>query len=124
MVLTAFLLMAARSEPIYAVQNEPVPPPVTQKLNDDQFARLFADAAIQKGWRPLPLAPGQIRATLTIRSKHSLTVDILYNRAFYGITIVGSEALNETDGRIHPAANKAVKALRDAIQAALSRQSF
>jgi hypothetical protein len=120
----AVLVMAARSEPIYTVQNQPVPAPVAQKLNDDQLGRLFADAAMQKGWRPLPLAPGQIRATLTIRSKHSLTVDILYNHAFYGIVIVGSEALNEADGRIHPAANKAVRVLQNAIQAALSRQSF
>ena len=124
LAVAAILLMAARLEPLYTVQNQPVPPPVAQKLNDDAFARLFADAAMQKGWRPLPLAPGQIRATLVIRSKHSVTVDILYNREFYSVAIVGSEALNEADGRIHPAANKAVKALQDSIQAALSRQSF
>jgi hypothetical protein len=122
--VAAILLMAARSEQIYAVQHQPVPAPIAQKLNDDQFGRLFADAAMQKGWRPLPLGPGQIRATLTIRSKHSLTVDILYDRQFYSIVIVGSEALNEANGRIHPAANKAVHGLQDAIQAALSRQSF
>jgi hypothetical protein len=116
--------MAARSEPIYAVDHQPVPPPVAQKLNDDQLGRLFANAAMQKGWRPLPLAPGQIRATLTIRSKHALTVDIIYNRQFYGIVIVGSEALNQTAGRIHPAANQAVRGLQDAIQAAMSRDSF
>ena len=124
MALAAILVMAARSEPIYAVQHQPVPAPVAHKLNDDQFGRLFADAAMQKGWRPQPLAPGQIRATLTIRSKHFLTVDILYNREFYSISIVSSEALDEANGRIHPAANKAVHGLQDAIQAALSRQSF
>ena len=123
-VLVAFLVMAARSEPITTVQHEPVPPVVTRKLSDDQFTRLLADAAMQKGWRPQALAPGQIRARLTIRSKHFLTVDILYNRESYSIVVIGSEALNEGDGRIHPAANKAIRELQDAIQAALSREAF
>ncbi len=124
LAMAAILLMAARLQPLYTVQNRPMSPPVAQKLKDDAFAHLFADAAMRKGWRPMPLAPGQIRATPIIRSKHSVTVDILYNREFYSIAIVDSEALNEAGGRIHPAANKAVKALQDSIQAALSRQSF
>ena len=120
----AMLLVAARAEPIYQVPRQPVPAAAVRKMNDEQLTRLFADAAMQKGWQPLPVAFGQIRATLSIRSKHSLTVDILYDRESYSIVIVSSEALNQSEGHIHPAANKAIRGLQDAIQAALSRSSF
>jgi hypothetical protein len=124
LALAALVLMAARAEPLYTVQQQPVPAAVTQKLSRDQYVRLYADAALQKGWQPMPVEPGRIRATLTIRAKHSLTVDILYDARSYSIVLVTSQALNEGGGRIHPAANKAIRGLQDAVQAALSRASF
>ena len=124
LVLAAIVLTAGRSEPVYTVQDQPVPPSVVRKLHGEQYVHLFADAALQRGWRPLPVAPGQIRASLLIKGKHSLTVDILYDSQFYSIVLVSSEALNQGDGRIHPAANKAIRGLQDAIQAALARAAF
>lgn len=124
MAIVALLAGCQRAEPILAVSQQPVPQGLMQKLAPGGYDKLYAEAALSKGWRPEQVEPGRIRASITIRGTHSLTVDIVYNSAIYDIGVVSSENLNQADGKIHPAANTAIRGLRDAIDAALSRAAF
>ena len=114
--------MAARAQPIYTVQQHPIPEAVAHRFDDQQFTRMFVDAAQQNGWRVLPASPGHLNAAITIRRSHSLTVDISYNRSAFSITLISSERLKQENGRIHPAANRAIHDLEGSIEAAISRR--
>jgi hypothetical protein len=124
LAMAACVLMAARAQPIYSVQQHPIPASVSRKLDDQHLALLFADAARQNGWRVLPAAPGHLSATLSIHTTHSLTIDITYDRSAFSIIVVSSERLKQEAGVIHPAANKAIHQLESSIEAAMSRIAF
>ena len=121
--LVALVLVAARAEVLYVPQQHSLPTAVTSKLDDHQLARLFVDAARQGGWVVTPGNPGRLVAVLT-RSTHSLTVEIEYSRADYTIKLVESTHLKQEAARIHPAANRALHQLENAIMAAISQVAF
>ena len=84
--------------------------------------------ATQQGkykWTILEDAPGRIVTTFSIRNKHSLTVEIRYSGTEFSVVYRDSSNLNYVQGAngpiIHPAYNKQVKALVDAINANLQR---
>jgi hypothetical protein len=68
-------------------------------------------------------ASGLVVATFSIKGKHSLTVEVRFSESQFSIDYHGSSNLNYTQGpggpMIHPAYNKEVKALLDAITAEL-----
>jgi hypothetical protein len=76
-------------------------------------------------WTILEDTPGRILANMSIRSKHSLTVEVRYSESAFSIVYQDSSNLNYAQGSsgpvIHPTYNKQVKALLDAINASLQR---
>jgi uncharacterized protein YcfL len=127
LVVVAALAMLAgchRSESIQLVSHQPVPAGLAQKMAPASYDRLYAEAALSKNWKPIQTAPGRIRASITIRQSHDLTVEIDYSATEYTLVVVSSENLNQENGTIHPAANKAIRGLRDAIDTALARAAL
>jgi hypothetical protein len=92
-------------------------------LTDARVRQAIVRATQHSKWSILEDAPGSIVATFSIRNKHSLTVEVRYSDARYSIVYRDSSNLNYTQGSsgpvIHPAYNKQVKALVDAINADL-----
>jgi hypothetical protein len=119
---------AARSGvAIQNYENVPIVRADNAALTSARVRAAIVSAALQgrSKWTILEDTPGRIVATLSIRSKHSLTVEVRYSEAAFSVTYRDSSNLNYAQGAngpiIHPTYNKEVKALVDAINANLQR---
>jgi hypothetical protein len=124
LALTASMPASARpSVPIVDYYNQPIAGATTI----DSVRRAITTAAASRKWTITESGPGHMIATLVIRSKHTLVIDIRYNASMLDLRYRDSENLNyhkfDNGGRvIHPNYNNEVKALFDAINAALQQQ--
>lgn len=117
--------VARRGVAIQNYDNIPIVRVDNAALTDARVRQAIV-GAIQRGkWLIVEDAPGRIVATYSIRNKHSLTVEVRYNGTQFSVVYQDSSNLNYTQGAngpiIHPAYNKQVKALVDAISAGLQR---
>ena len=110
-------------EPVYEVQNHPIPKVARDKLTDVNIGDAIVQASLAKNWRPDEEAPGHVRAR-TQWKDHIATIDIFYTHRDYSIHLVGSENLKENEGEIHREYNRRVRALEDQIEAELYRDSY
>src|SRR5262245_8621608 len=129
LIVTALALMltlssgaAARSGvAIQNYDNVPIVRADNAALTSARVRKAIVDATLQGKWTILEDAPGRIVATFSIRNKHSLTVEVRYSGTQFSIVYRDSSNLNYAQGAngpiIHPAYNKQVKALVDAINA-------
>jgi hypothetical protein len=94
-------------------------------LTSARVRQAIVGATLQLKWTILEDTPGRIVAIFSIRNKHSLTVEIRYSATEFSVVYRDSSNLNYAQGAngpiIHPAYNKQVKALVDAINAGLQR---
>ena len=85
----------------------------------EQFKQALLTAAGARGWEIAQQADGTLQATLNVRGKHSIVVEIAYSDAKYSLTYKGSVNMKygQRDGQpvIHPFYNKWVQDLKEAI---------
>ncbi|MDA8230026.1 MAG: hypothetical protein M0006_01670 [Magnetospirillum sp.] len=111
-----------RAEPVYEVRNHPIPQAVQAKISPAREEQLITEAAANRNWRVERIAPGQLRATIRIRDKHTAVCDIRYDKTSYSILLVSSENLKQDgEGHIHHTYNSAVHKLEDEIETTLFR---
>ena len=124
----ALVLSLAVSSPIWArasvpIENLPNNPAVAASgkvLTLDEVKRTIQMAAMLKNWSLEDKGPGAMVATLNVRGKHTIVVDVSYTASSYSFTYNNSVNMNYTQdggqGIIHPNYNKWVQDLRKAIQ--------
>jgi hypothetical protein len=92
-------------------------------LNGQQIKAAIASAASARGWLVSDQGPGHSVATLHVRGKHTVSVDISYGSGQYSVKYKDSVNMNFADGNIHPHYNKWVASLVDTIRAEIGRQA-
>lgn len=106
-------LMGCTSAPIYNAENIPISP--RESATDEEISEAIWSAGRRLGWRVDKVRPGEMRASLDIRS-HSATVNIVYSHSNFSIHHTASENLDEDDGEIHENYNVWIKRLENKIQ--------
>lgn len=124
----ALVLSLAVSSPVWArasvpIENLPNNPAVAASgkvLTLDEVKRTIQMAAMLKNWSLEDKGPGAMVATLNVRGKHTIMVNITYTANSYSLAYHNSINMNyANDGGlelIHPNYNKWVQDLRKAIQ--------
>lgn len=125
----ALVLSLAVSSPVWArasvpIENLPNNLAVAASgkvLTLDEVKRTIQMAAMLKNWSLEDKGPGAMVATLNVRGKHTIVVDVSYTASSYSFTYNNSAVnMNYTQdggqGVIHPNYNKWVQDLRKAIQ--------
>ncbi len=94
--------------------------------NMRKIARAIKTGASRKGWRTREVKRGLIVASINVRGKYFVAVNINYNRYGYKIRYRDSRNMkyNPADNTIHPKYNKWVKILEDNINYELSNIGF
>lgn len=121
-ILISLLVLCACStqQPIHNVTASPVPLMRNgSMLSMGEIENAIFSASITKGWKPTNLDPDTIEAAITVRGRHSATVDINYSQRSYDIILKSSNGLDESSGMIHKNYNKWIILLDQMIQAEL-----
>ena len=137
MLLVTFALLssnavAGRTAPLVNVENIAVVSGSGNKLSVEQVKQAVIRAATVAQWSVTPPAAGTIVATLQVRGKHTLMVDIPYSAESFSVRYKdsvnlnhGMEELEQTNYKpvevVHPNVNKWMMLLKDAIRAELAR---
>lgn len=115
--------LARTSVPIENLPNNPAVASSGKILSIDDVKRVIQAAALYRNWSLTEKSPGTFLATLNVRGKHTIMVDITYTETTYSISYSNSSNMNYTSdggqGLIHPNYNKWVQDFRRAIQAEL-----
>jgi hypothetical protein len=131
--LLAFMLLALTAGPAAARDtvplvdyiNEPVQRPDGAVLTEARVLQAIFNAANKRKWSLGRAGGGLVTATLVIRSKHTMVVDIMYSS--HAISMKYRDSINlkyELRGGapyIHPTYNAQAKALMDLIRSELQR---
>lgn len=116
--------LARRGVAVQNYESVPIVRPDGASLTTKRVREAVVRAAQRNKWIVEQDSPGFVVATLSIKGRHSLTVAIRFSDSQFSIEYRGSNNLNYMQGPsgpvIHPAYNKEVKALLDAITAELS----
>lgn len=120
-VLILILLSACSTQqPIYNVSASPVPQRSNgTKLSIEEVRGAIFAATTIKGWKPTSVNANEIQAKITVRDRHTATIDIKYTDSSYSINLSSSGGLDEKDGNIHRNYNKWIILLDTQIQAEL-----
>jgi hypothetical protein len=117
--------IARDTVPIANYINEPLQRADGAALNEARVMQAIFNAAAQRKWSLGYAANGSVTATLVIRNKHTMVVDILYSPNAISMRYRSSINLKYwvRDGvpYIHPAYNAQAKALLDAIKIEVQR---
>jgi glucose/arabinose dehydrogenase len=127
-LLAAFLIasallatpaMARSSVPVVNYENVSVPSSSDKVPTAAEVKQAILAAAEAKGWSIAQQPDGKLLATLKVRNKHAIVVEISYAGDQYSLTYKESINMNyaERDGEqlIHPHYNKWTQELIDAI---------
>ena len=94
---------------------------VSKNLTKTQVRDAIYVACPQRGWTARDISSNTIEATLTVRNKHTVVVDIIYSPNDYTIKYKSSDNMRAEGGAIHPNYNKWVDNLRRDIDKELAR---
>lgn len=129
--LFAFLSLSvpahARSPvPIVNLENQPLAAASGKPLTLDDVATALRRAAPQRGWTITEIAPGKAVATLEVRGKHTIKVEVGYSEK--AISFIYKDSVNmkygkDDEGRpvIHPFYIKWVQNLLSDVRAEAGR---
>ena len=112
--LFAGAAQASRTEPVYNVQNHPIPIAV-QKLSLDEIGRNIVQAGTPRHWRFEAIKPGEMNATYD-NGKHSATIKISYTQKAFSITLVSTVNLLQEGNEVHRTYNHWVRNLEKDIE--------
>jgi hypothetical protein len=126
LTFAALPAMARQTVPIVNIDNTPVVSAEAKKLNAAQVLQAIKTAVVSQGWTVSNVADGVVTASILVRQKHTVIVDIIYDADKYSIHYkdsVNMKYLKNSGGDevIHPFYNKWVATLNDAIRLELSK---
>lgn len=112
--------------PVENLENEALSAASGKTLSLDDVARALRLAAPKRGWRVEDTGPGKALATLEVRGKHTIKVDVSYTEktiSFHYKDSVNMKYGKDEEGRpvIHPFYIKWVKNLLSDVRAEASR---
>ncbi len=118
--LTIFALCACRTGQQIGAFAYDVPLNTSSSMTQKKMHDAIAKACYERGWRIMEPSSGLIEATIVVRGKHTVVVDIPYTSTHYDITYKSSVNMEYTtkngSARIHPHYNKWVSLLHQDIQ--------
>jgi hypothetical protein len=125
LALAAFALnaQARTSVPVQNLENVVATAATGGPASPAQIKAAITSAAAARGWLVSDLGPGRAAATVHVRGKHTVVVDITYGGGKFSVKYKDSVNMNYEDGVIHPHYNKWVQLLVDTIRAELARQA-
>lgn len=87
-------------------------------LSMSDYERAIVSAATGRGWRMQSVAPGLLRGDITVRGRHSATIEIPFNTQTYSINYISSDGLkyDPSAGTIHPNYNQWIRVLDSDIK--------
>jgi hypothetical protein len=126
LTFTALPALARQTVPIVNIDNTPVVTAENKKLDSAQVLQAIKAAVISQNWTVSNVADGVVTATILVRQKHTVVVDIIYDADKYSIHYKDSVNMKyeKTSGgteNIHPFYNKWTAALSDAIRLEISK---
>lgn len=122
LLLVALITIGCRPGHSIATYSYNFPPSETNKtLSEKQMHDAIVKACVNNGWRVSMISPGSIEATLMVRNKHTVIVNIPYTPTNYSINYKASTNMEykvKKDGStiIHPNYNKWVARLDQSIR--------
>ncbi len=112
---------ARRTETLVEYPNEPITTGSGKAPTPAEVRKAIVDAATPLGWTVADAGPQVLTATLVVRNKHTIVVDVSYGPKAFGVAYKSSINMNYEqqgpDRFIHPNYNKWTKQLVDAIRA-------
>jgi hypothetical protein len=105
--------------PIIDHPNIPVATSKGGPVQAERVKQAITDAARAKNWTVAYEPSGRILATLVVRNKHTVTVEIEYSGEKYSIKYRDSVNMKHEGAMIHPFYNKWVGDLKDTIRVEL-----
>jgi hypothetical protein len=119
-----FLSACSTQQPIHNISTSPIPLRTNgSMLTVEEVKKAIFAAANFKGWTPTSIDDDTVGAEITVRNRHSATVDINYSDRNYNITLKSSVGLDERTGMIHRNYNKWVMLLDQQIQTELLEEA-
>lgn len=118
LLLTAAVIASfagCRTAPILSVSNAALPLPPNARLTTQDVAKAIWVAGEKLGWRIEEVRPGEITATLVLRT-HVAVVSITYDTAKFSIAYKDSQNLLRDGDMIHKRYNDWVHNLEVGIQ--------
>jgi hypothetical protein len=92
----------------------------TKALSAEQVKQAIQVACLAKGWTVSPESDGKLLATLSVRNKHTIAVQIGYSADKFSLIYKNSSNMKfsqeQGQAMIHPFYNKWVQGLLDAIR--------
>ena len=118
--------LARASVPIENLPNNPVTVSSGKTLTPEQVKLAIQVAAIEKNWTLADKGDNGLLATLVVRNKHTIVVEITYSPTNFSLAYSSSINMNYSNdggqGIIHPNYNRWTQDLRKAIQVELLKQ--
>jgi len=112
------LALGCTSNPIYNVQQAPIPSVTDKKLSMEDVSKAIIRAGTGLGWQMRQVKPGHIIGTLNLR-RHTAVVDVTYDTKSYSIVYKDSSNLNYDGSNIHRNYNGWIQNLDRAIRSQL-----
>ena len=125
-LIAVLALTGCRTAPLYDVSNVAFTIPPTSVKRILTLAD-YKDAIIRAGstrhWTFVDGGPGHLIGSVTVRGKHSATVDIMFDTESFSIKHKSSQNLNynASSRQIHPNYNSWINLLEQDIQAEITR---
>ncbi|MGQ2964390.1 hypothetical protein [Methylophilus sp.] len=128
LLLVAMLPMQAHARntvPVETIEKEAIKPASGKTLSLAQVKQAVTTAAEKNDWKVTSATEGKIQATLEVRQKHTVRIEITYDATAYSILYKDSVNMKyETkydQAYIHPFYNKWVGILKNSIDQELSK---
>jgi hypothetical protein len=116
---------AGRTETLKEFPNETFTPASGKAPTPAEVRGAIVAAATERGWTTEDAGPQLLTATLVVRNKHTIAVNVSYAPQSFSVTYKSSVNMNfeqqGADRFIHPNYNKWTKSLVDAIRAEASK---
>ncbi len=122
LLFVTVVLAGCSNQPIYNVENRPIPTTV-QQYPLERIETLIIEAGQARGWRFTRQAPGHLVAS-QVQPKYSATVDIYFDQRSYRIAYRSSVGFREKDGTIHQHYNFWIRNLQSDIDTRLANASI
>lgn len=122
LALFALNAQARNIEPVGNFENQPATTGSGQPASVQQIKAALTAAGTPRGWQVSQVAPGQLVASVNVRDKHSVSVDISVVPGMYSIRYKNSSNMNYDGVQINPHYNKWVKTLADDTRKELAKQ--
>jgi hypothetical protein len=119
--LFALNAQAKNTEAIGNFENQTAITGAGQPASVQQIKAALMTAGSPRGWVVKEVAPGQLAATVNVRNKHIVTVDIAVTPGLYSIKYRDSVNMNYDGMNINPHYNKWVQMLSEDARKELAK---